>query len=170
MKTVSFLFVTGSSWLDQLVTTVTRSRWSHVALRFEPDDLLVEALVGRGLILQPVNKYNGWKTQQTISRAVPREVYDDMLDQSRRWAQANVPYGYRTCLAIGFKELLGNPAGEWALRWLPGRTAGHLVCSELIVKLWRMAEPDFLSGQEARLVSPDELYRRLAGAPNAREN
>ncbi len=159
MKTVTFLFVTGSSWLDYLVTTVTRSRWSHVALRFEPDDLLVEALVGRGLILQSGSKYDDWTTRQAISRDVPERAYYGMLEQSQRWARQNIPYGYRTCLAIGLKVLLGEAAGEWALQQLPGRRLNNMVCTELIVKLWRMAEPEFLPGQEPRLVSPDELYR-----------
>ncbi|NMC31639.1 MAG: hypothetical protein GYA36_04155 [Veillonellaceae bacterium] len=161
MKTVTFLFVTGSSWLDYLVTTVTQSRWSHVALRFEPDELLVEALVGQGLILQPGSKYDEWTTRQAISRDVPERVYYGMLEQSRRWARQNIPYGYRTSLAIGLKELLGEPAGKWVLQQLSGGSGSNMVCSELIVELWRMAEPDFLHAQEARLVSPDDLYRLL---------
>lgn len=159
MNTVTFVFVTGSTWLDALVTTITRSRWSHVALRFEQENLLVEALVGRGLILQPGRKYDAWPTRMELPRIIPPAAYDEMLAVSRRWAGENVPYGYRTCAAIGLKELFGRKAGGWALDHLPGKMSNTMVCSELIVKLWRITAPDFFAGREPRLVSPDELYR-----------
>ena len=161
MKTVTFIFVTGSTWLDSIVTTVTRSRWSHVALRFEQENLLVEALVGRGLILQPGHKYDSWPTRMDIPRPIPPAAYAEMLAASRRLAGGNIPYGYRTCAAIGLKELFGRKAGGWAVDHLPGKTSTTMVCSELIVNLWRIAAPDFFVGQESRLVSPDELYRVL---------
>ena len=161
MKTVTFIFVTGSSWLDSLVTTVTRSRWSHVALRFETEDLLVEALVGRGLILQTGHKYDVWPTRMEIPRTIPPAAYAGMLASAHRWAGGNIPYGYRTCAAIGLKELFGRKAGGWALDHFPAKTSKTMVCSELIVNLWRIAAPDFFAGREPRLVSPDELYRVL---------
>ena len=161
VNTVTFIFVTGSTWLDSLVTTVTRSRWSHVALRFEQENLLVEALVGRGLILQPGHKYDAWPTRMELSRTIPPAAYAEMLAVSRRWAGGNIPYGYQTCAAIGLKELFGRKAGGWALDHLSGKTSKTMVCSELIVNLWRIAAPDFFAGREPRLVSPDELYRVL---------
>ncbi len=161
MKTVTFIFVTGSSWLDSLVTTVTHSRWSHVALRFEQEGLLVEALVGRGLILQSGHKYDAWPTRIEIPRTISATTYAGMLALAHRWADGNIPYGYRTCAAIGLKELFGRKAGGWALDHLPAKTSKTMVCSELIVNLWRIAAPDFFAGREPRLVSPDELYRVL---------
>jgi hypothetical protein len=170
LKTVVFVFVTGSTWLDSLVTTVTRSRWSHVALRFETENLLVEALVGKGLILQPGHKYDAWPTRVEIPRTVPPAAYAEMLALARRWAGGNIPYGYRTCAAIGLKELFGRKAGGWALDHLPGKTSITLVCSELIVNLWRITAPDFFAGWEPRLVSPDELYRVLNEGSAERAN
>ena len=159
VKAVTLIFVTGSTWLDSMVTTVTRSRWSHVALRFEKENLLVEALVRRGLILQPGHKYDSWPIRMEISRTIPPAAYDEMLAVSRRWADETIAYGYRTCAAIGLKEFFGWKVGDWALAQLPTKTEQTMVCSELIVKLWRIAAPDFFAGREPRLVSPDELYR-----------
>ena len=161
MKEVSFVFATGGSWLDSLVTTVTKSRWSHVALRFDAEDLLVEALVFRGLILQPGNKYDAWPVSQTIRREVPDELYFAMLTLARRWCERKLPYGYATCVAIGLKELLGARIGKAFLALLPGKEGATLVCSEMLVKLWRLGCPDFFPCKDARLVSPDELYNAL---------
>ena len=161
MKCVTFIFVTGASWMDSLVTTVTKSRWSHVALLFEDNDLLVEELAGHGLILQSGKKYDGWNPSLTVAKQVPVLSYEKMLSRSRQWATEKTPYGYRTCVAIGLKELFGQRVGRLALRWLPPERRDSIVCSELMVKLWRIAFPDFLSGHEARLVSPDELLKVL---------
>ena len=161
MKTVSFVFATGSSWLDRLVTSITRSPWSHVAMRFDADDLLVETLAGRGFLTGAGDKYAGWMSSRVISRQVPDEIYDEMLALSRRWQAAAPPYGYATCLAIGIKELFGRRAGYIALAVLPARAANTLVCSEMLVILWRLAEPEFLHGQDPRLVSPDQLFQTL---------
>jgi len=161
MSQVSFVFATGESWLDSLVTTVTKSRWSHVALRFDAEDLLVESLVFRGLILQCGKKYEDWPVSQTISREIPDMHYKAMLVLSRSWGEQNIPYGYATCAAIGLKELLGLRIGKAALKLSPGKEGSTLVCSEMLVKLWRIAFPDFLSAMDSRLVSPDEFYRAL---------
>ncbi len=161
MKRIAFIFVTGASWLDSLVTTVTKSSWSHVALRFDEDDILVEALAGRGLILQSGKKYEGWKPCLIVQKEIPEVDYSSMLNFCRQWAEQRTPYGYWTCLAIGLKELFGQRAGRLALQWfMPGKI-DSLVCSELMVKLWRIAKPDFLPDQEARLVSPDEFLKAL---------
>lgn len=161
LSTVSFVFATGESWLDSLVTTVTKSRWSHVSLRFESENILAEALVGRGFLLQPGGKYDSFTVSESIRKYVPEAVQHQMLERCRGWSQIQVPYGYRTCAAIGIKELFGWRAGRLALEWLPAEEKETLVCSEMIVKLWRMAVPDFLSGSEPRLVSPNELYHAL---------
>lgn len=161
MKTVSFIFATGSSWLDRLVTSVTRSPWSHVAMRFDADDLLVETLAGRGFLTGTGDKYAGWISSRVISRLVQDEIYDEMLALSRRWQAAAPPYGYATCLAIGIKELFGTRSAGTALALLPAGSAKTLVCSEMLVKLWRVAEPDFLFGQDPRLISPDQLFQTL---------
>lgn len=166
MKDVSFVFATGGSWLDSLVTTVTKSCWSHVALRFDAEDILVEALVFRGLILQPGNKYDTWPVSKTIRCEVSEDVYDTMLTMSRRWSEQKVPYGYATCVAIGLKELLGVRIGKAFLAMLQGKEGATLVCSEMLVKLWRIGFPDFFSGRDSRLVSPDELYQELSNAKN----
>jgi hypothetical protein len=94
-----------------------------------------------------------------FSRTIPSAAYDKMLAVSRRCADETIAYGYRTCAAIGLKEFFGRKVGEWALAQLPAKTEQTMVCSELIVKLWRIAAPDFFVGREPRLVSPDELYR-----------
>jgi hypothetical protein len=161
VKPVSFVFATGSSWLDRLVTRVTRSPWSHVAMRFDADNLLVETLAGRGFLTGAGDKYAGWTSSSVISRQVQDEIYDEMLTLSRRWQAAAPHYGYATCLAIGIKELFGRRAGYAALAWLPAGSANTLVCSEMLVILWRLAEPDFLQGQDPRLVSPDQLFQTL---------
>lgn len=161
MTGVTFVFATGSSWLDSLVTTVTKSRWSHVALRFESENLLVEALVGRGFLLQPGGKYDGWPVSESIRQSIPEKVQAQMLECCSRWAQTQVPYGYRTCVAIGMKEIFGRRAGQLAMEWLPAGETETLVCSEMLVKLWRMAVPDFLPGLEPQLVNPNELYQAL---------
>ncbi len=161
MKRVSFVFATGASWLDRLVTAVTRSEWSHAALRFDADDLLVEALVGRGFLLEPGDKYAGWERSQTISCDVSDEAYAAMLVQVQQWQRSMIGYGYATCLAIGVKESIGVWAGRAILSILAVFTSNTLVCSEMLVKLWRYVEPDFLAGQDCRLVSPEALYRVL---------
>ena len=164
MKDVSFVFATGGSWLDSLVTAVTKSRWSHVALRFDAEDILVEALVFRGLILQPGNKYDTWPVNKTLRCEVSDEAYRAMLTLSQRWSEQKVPYGYATCVAIGLKELLGARIGKAFLALLPGKEGTTLVCSEMLVKLWRIGVPYFLSDMDSRLVSPDELYQELSNA------
>ena len=161
MRQVSFIFATGESRLDFLVTTITNSSWSHVALRFDEENLIVESLAFRGCILQAGNKYDGWAKSRTIRLEVSKDVYFEMLALARRWGTQNIPYGYATCVAIGIKELLGARAGKVALGWLPGTDGSTLVCSEMLVKLWRIGFPDFLPGRDPRLVSPDELYRTL---------
>ena len=158
MSRISFVFATGESWLDRLVTIITRSRWSHVAIRFEAENILAEALVFRGLILEPGEKYDSWPVMQMISCEVDQLFYQKMLALSRVWGEKHIPYGYPTCIAIGIKSLLGLTAGKLALKILPGKAEATLVCSEMIVKLWRIGVPDFLAGHEPRLVSPDDLY------------
>ena len=161
MKQVSFVFATGESWLDRLVTVFTRSAWSHVALRFEDSDLLVEALAGRGLLLEPGNKYADWRRSQALSFSVSDDSYAAMLAQAHQWQKSAIGYGYATCLAIGIKEIFGVWAGRALLALLAGFAANTLVCSEMLVKLWRQVEPDFFIGQDCRLVSPEQLYRVL---------
>lgn len=161
MTRVTFIFATGASWMDSLVTAVTKSQWSHVALRFDNDDVLLEALAGHGLILQSGGKYDGWKPSLTCAKLVSEQTYDEMIYRSRQWAAANIQYGYRTCVAIGMKELFGQRAGHLALGWLTGSGVETLVCSEVLVNLWRVAVPEFMMGWESRLVSPDELYQAL---------
>jgi hypothetical protein len=161
MKRVSFIFATGESWLDRLVTFVTRSAWSHVAFRFDDDGLLTEALAGRGFLLEPVDRFNGWERSQTISCSVSDDSYAAMLVQATRWRQSSIAYGYATCLAIGVKEVFGVWAGRTMLALLEGFAANTLVCSEMLVKLWRYVEPDFLAEQDCRLVSPEQLHRIL---------
>lgn len=161
MKGVTFVFATGTSWMDSLVTVVTKSRWSHVALRFDDDDLLVEALAGRGCILQSGNKYDEWVPSLTVPQLVSEKAYEEMLQLSRQWATENIPYGYRTCVAIGIKEMFGQRAGRLALGWLSEKSRGTLVCSEVLVRLWRIAVPKFLQERDPSLVSPDELFRHL---------
>lgn len=167
MKTVSFIFATGPSWLDRLVTTVTRSPWSHVALRFDAENLLVEALAGRGFLTESGDKYAGWVSSQVVPRLAPDEIYAEMLAISRRWGEEKPPYGYATCLAIGIKELFGERAGQIALALLPVGSSDTLVCSEMLVRLWRLVEPEFLSGQDPRLVSPDQLFQALLQSSGA---
>ena len=161
MKQVSFIFATGESWLDRLVTTATRATWSHVALRFDEDNLLVEALAGRGLLLEASDKYAGWERSQTVSCSIDDGAYAAMLSQVHQWKQMTIAYGYATCLAIGVKELLGFRAGRSLLALLSGASSNTLICSEMLVKLWRYAEPDFMTGHDCRLVSPEQLYRIL---------
>lgn len=107
------------------------------------------------------NKYEGWTKSQTISCCIDDEVYSLMLAQSYRWKQESVDYGYATCLAIGIKELVGVRAGQAMVELLPRSSAKTMVCSEMLVKLWRHAAPDFLAGQDCRLVSPEQLYQGL---------
>lgn len=164
MKSVSFIFVTGSSWLDYLVTSVTGSQWSHVALRFDHDDLMVESLAGRGLILQGGKKYEDWSPLTVIPRLVPSPVYSEMLELAQKWKIGEISYGYRTCAAIGVKELMGQRAGRLVLAWLTAGRKETLVCSEMIVKLWRLADPLFMADLEPCLISPDELFKNLHDA------
>lgn len=161
MKRIAFVFVTGASWLDSLVTTVTKSRWSHVALRFEEDDILVEALAGRGVIVQSGKKYDGWNSSLIVQKEIPEMDYATMLNLCKQWATQKIPYGYWTCLAIGVKELFGQRAGRLALEGFMLAKTNSFVCSELMVKLWRIGTPEFLPDHEARLVSPDELLKAL---------
>jgi len=161
MKRIAFVFVTGASWLDSLVTTVTKSSWSHVALRFIEDDILVEALAGRGLILQSGKKYDGWNLRLIVQKEIPEMHYATMLNLCRQWADHGTPYGYWTCLAIGLKELFGQRAGRLALRCFRADKIQSLVCSELMVTLWRIVAPEFLTDHEARLVSPDEFINGI---------
>ena len=161
MKRIAFVFVTGASWLDSLVTTVTKSSWSHVALCFEEDDILVESLAGRGLILQSGKKYDGWNPSLIVQKEISEMDYATMLNLCRQWAEKRTPYGYWTCLAIGLKELFGQRVGRLALRCFMPCKIESLVCSELMVKLWRIVASDFLTDHEARLVSPDELLKAL---------
>lgn len=165
MKQVSFIFATGAGWMDRLVTWTTRSCWSHAALRFEADGCLVEALAGRGLILQPGGKYDGWEPALSIAKWVPAGIYDEMLCLSRTWASQKVPYGYGTCMAIGFRELFGPDAGRLTLRLLPGNCGRTLVCTEALAKLWRIADPGFFADRDPRLISPEELFRALSAGP-----
>ena len=111
MKQVSFIFATGESWLDRLVTTATRATWSHVALRFDEDNLLVEALAGRGLLLEAGDKYAGWERSQTVSCSIDDGAYAAMLSQVHQWKQMTIAYGYETCLAIGVKDTQLYPLG-----------------------------------------------------------
>jgi len=165
MKQVTFVFATGASWLDRLVTWVTRSPWSHVAMRFDSDDILVEALAGRGFLIQPGTKYNKFSINRSIQRHIPELVYDEMLVKCRRWEQEKVPYGYTTCLLIGVKEVFGLATAKFVLAMFPWWGSDTMICSELIINLWRQAESDFLQGQNHRLVCPDELYRALLQQP-----
>ena len=161
MRQITFVFATGKSWLDAMVTRVTKSQWSHVALKFDTDDILVEALAGKGLILQSGQKYNEWIPSLFVTKQVSAVTYDKMLSLSRQWAATNIPYGYGTCAAIGVKELLGRHAGQLALEWFVQNGKETLVCSEVLVTLWRIADPSFLPGREARLVSPNEFLQAL---------
>ena len=159
MKQISFVFATGASWLDRLVTKITRSPWSHVALRFDDDDILVEAQAGKGFLVGAGGKYADWTMSQALSRFVADDVYKEMMAQAYRWKTAAVPYGYATCLAIGVKELCGLQAAVIMLSMLPRFFDETLVCSEMLVKLWRIAEPEFMTGQDCRLISPDQLFQ-----------
>ena len=161
MKRVSYVFATGETWLDRLVTVATRSEWSHVAFWFEEADLLVESQAGRGFLLERGIKYADWRKSKQISFSVSDDSYAALLAQSHQWQRSAIGYGYATCLAIGIKELLGGWAGRALLAMLPRSAAETLVCSELLVKLWRQVEPGFFAGQDCRLVSPEELYRVL---------
>jgi hypothetical protein len=162
MKQITFVFATGDSWMDRLVMLVTKSHWSHVAMKFDDDEILVEALAGKGLILQAGKKYDDWAPSTSITRLVSESAYEQMLTLSQRWGAANVSYGYRTCLAIGVRELLGQQAGSWALECLCWRKKETLVCSELLIKLWRVQDPQFLSGSDPRLSSPEDIFKALA--------
>jgi hypothetical protein len=161
MAKVSFIFAVGTSWLDSLVTMVTKSPWSHVALRFDSEDLLVEALVGQGTILQPGSKYDTWPGTFVITRDVKQDEAIQMLLFSRCLADKKLRYGYGTCAAIGIKQIFGHRAARIFLLFLPSRQAETMVCSELLVKLWRISHPNFLFDQDSRLVSPAELHRAL---------
>lgn len=161
MRQITFIFATGKSWMDSTVTRVTKSRWSHVALRFDPDNILVEALAGKGLILQSGQKYDEWKPSLFVTKQVSPAAYASMISLARQWAATRIPYGYRTCAAIGVKELFGRHAGQLALDWFVQNGMETLVCSEVLVTLWRIANPPFLPGQEARLVSPNEFLQAL---------
>ena len=161
MRQITFIFATGKSLMDSMVTRVTKSQWSHVALRFDTDNILVEALAGKGLILQSGQKYDEWTPSLFVTKQVSETAYDSMLSLSRQWAATNIPYGYRTCAAIGVKELFGRNAGQLALDWFVQNRMETLVCSELLVTLWRIAVPSFLPGREARLVSPNEFLQAL---------
>ena len=159
MKQISFVFATGASWLDRLVTKITRSPWSHVALRFDDDDILVEAQAGKGFLVGAGGKYADWTMSQALSRFVADDVYKEMMNQAYRWKTAAVPYGYTTCLAIGVKEICGQRAALTLLSMLPRFFDETLVCSEMLVKLWRIADPEFMTGQDCRLISPDQLFQ-----------
>lgn len=162
MSRISLVFATGDSWLDRLVTKITRSRWSHVAMRFEADGELLEALVFSGLIWAPGGKYDTWPVMQAIPVEVDPLVYGEMLALARKWHAQRIPYGYGTCVAIGLKALAGTTAGGLFLGLLPPSSADTLVCSELIVRLWRVAQPEFLAGQDARLTTPDDIFREFS--------
>jgi len=161
MKQVSFVFATGTSWLDRLVTMVTNSPWSHVALRFDSDNILVEALAGTGFMIRAGEKYDDWPVSQTIRLQISEVDYVNMLQLSRRWEQDRIAYSYKTCILIGIKKVFGTLAARACLHLFSGLDANRMVCSEMIVHLWRQANPEFMSGQNPRLVSPDELYRVL---------
>lgn len=161
MKRVSFVFATGLTWLDRLVTRVTKSPWSHVALRFDSDNILVEALAGTGFIIQEGGKYSDWPVSRSISLEISEADYENMLQLSLSWNADGIAYGYKTCLLIGIKEVFGPPVAKACLKVFPGLDSNKMVCSEMIVNLWRQANPEFLSGRDPRLVSPDELYQVL---------
>jgi len=161
MRQVTIVFATGKSWLDTIVTTVTKSRWSHVALRFDNEGLLVEALAGKGLILQPGRKYDEWKPRLFVTVQISEPAYEEMLSLSRQWAETNIPYGYRTSLAIGVKELFGKRVGTLALSWFTNTRVKDWVCSELLATLWRIEDPSFLQDCEPRLLTPDEIFQAL---------
>lgn len=162
MSRVSFVFATGESWLDYVVKKITRSRWSHVAIRFDADNILAEALVFRGLILEPGDKYVDWPMMQEIQKDVDLFSYQKMLEVARSWEKRKVSYGYLTCFAIGIRSLAGLAAGRIALKLFPDNAESTLICSEMIVKLWRIGSPGFFAEQNARLVSPEDLYRSLS--------
>ena len=161
MKQISFLFVTGDSWLDLLVTKVTRSRWSHVALRFDDDQILVEALAGRGVRVESGDRYENWPRNVEVSGFVTNAAYEAMRLQAEQWVEQEVTYGYLTCLSIGIKELFGLQAAKASLHLKRNSRRTTLVCSEMAVILWRLTDPGFFSGRDPELVSPDELYKIL---------
>lgn len=162
MKQVTFVFATGASWLDRLVTSVTRSPWSHVALRFDNENVLVEILAGRGFIIHPSGKkYDDWPISRSIHRQISEQSYVNMLTLCRYWEQKQVSYGYITGMVIGMKEFFGVNAASTLLAVFAGLVSNTMVCSELMVNLWRQVEPDFLPGQDHRLVSPNEFYQAL---------
>lgn len=165
MKKVVFIFATGDIWLDRLVTWFTRSPWSHVAFRFVEDDLLVEALAGRGLLIQPGGKYDKWSGgKKQIYIEVSSEAYVQMLELACFWRNQKIPYGYVTCLAIGINNLFGEKWARLFLDFWPNKEKKHLICSEMIVDLWRVADPFFLQGKDSRLISPDDLLKSLLEA------
>jgi len=162
MKQVTFVFATGTSLLDRLVTWVTRSPWSHVAIRFDKENVLVETQAGRGfLIHQSGDKYDDWPISRLIYRQVSEESYANMLTLCRYWQQKKVSYGYITCIVIGLKEVLGEKAAISILSLFAGLITNTMVCSELMVLLWRQVEPDFMRGRDYRLITPDEFYNAL---------
>lgn len=159
MKTVTFIFATGDIWLDHLVVWITRSPWSHVALQFNNDQVLVETLAGRGFLMLTAGKYDIWPGKiKRITREISAAAYDEMLELAFSWNGQQVQYGYSTCLLIGVKQLLGANVANRMLEYFPGIGKDRLVCSEMIVALWRVAAPDFLAGKDPRLVSPAELF------------
>ena len=85
-----------------------------------------------------------------------------MLGVSREWGRQQIPYGYLTCAAIGAKALMGPKAGKLVLDSVPNGMNRTLVCSEMVVNLWRLGFPNFLAGTDARLVNPDDLFQVLS--------
>lgn len=148
------IFVKSKGWLGRLISWITKSPYTHVAIRSQRGyivESIGEAVNGRypGVWCYPPNKYND-KNSVTVWVDVPniKKAEDYLCSVIGKF------YGYPDLISGGVYALTGID--------IPGNGEKTMDCSELGTRYLRNAELDILPGINADSVSPGLLYKAIS--------
>lgn len=114
------VFVRGTTWVDDAIEGVTRSKYSHVAMAVT-SETLIEAQGGESVQLVPVNKYDG--CADVYRSTLAPDVLSGIVANAQ--ARLGEHYGY----ALIAEELVRE---ETDIQ-LPFNEDTHPICSTLVV-------------------------------------
>lgn len=157
------LLTSNDGWLSRTIRKMAEvhdkepSRYSHAGLCLG-GNLIMEALVGRGIVVSPIDTYKGnieiWHRQDLPRGGIEDHLGYDVVKAAL--AMQGLRYSYWSLLLHMSDSLLrcagvdGRPLSRLITPW-------RGVCSEFVARAWHKADPHQQFSGYVRRATPDDI-------------
>lgn len=143
--------------VGKMVTTVTSSPYSHVAM--ELNGGIFEAIMPE-VTISPANKYDEGKylTKEILSLPVTPMEKQMIEAEANLICMSDNKYSIKGCIVAAVRTLFGIGAGQWLAKKI---NCSGMMCAEAVTVALREARPYLCGDVAAELVTPACLYAAL---------